>query len=225
MKKTDYRVFESLRVATCLTLISGFLSAFTYITQGGRFAGVQSGNVVFLAYHLAQAQWYQAGQFLIPLVFFTLGQCFTYLVRNACIKRQIAWHFTSSLIMFCLILAAFFLPSLFTMPILAFVGSIQVETFRKVRDFHYANVMMTGNVKNAAYLGFKGWLEKDKDLQRKSFHVCMTILSFMLGVIVATLLVQLLEKQALLFVLLPMAFISFELWMEKWGKKKARTFS
>lgn len=225
MNETDYRVFEGLRVATCLTFISGFLSAFTYITQGGRFAGVQSGNVVFLAYHLAQGQWYQAGQFLIPLVFFALGQGFTYLVRRACIKRQIAWHFTSSLIMLFLILAAFCLPSFFTMPLLAFVGSIQVETFRKVRDFQYANVMMTGNVKNAAYLGFKGWLEKDRDLQRKSVHVWMTIASFMLGVIVATRLVQHLDRQALLFVFLPMVYISVELWLEKWGKKKARNFS
>ena len=48
-----YRVFEGLRVATVLTFISGYLNAFTFVTQGGRFAGVQSGNVIATAYHLA----------------------------------------------------------------------------------------------------------------------------------------------------------------------------
>lgn len=47
-----YRVFEGLRIASCLTFISGYLNAFTYLTQGGRFAGVQSGNVILLANQL-----------------------------------------------------------------------------------------------------------------------------------------------------------------------------
>ncbi len=48
----NYRIFEGLRVATVLTFISGYLNAFTFITQGGRFAGVQSGNVISTAYFL-----------------------------------------------------------------------------------------------------------------------------------------------------------------------------
>lgn len=106
------------------------------------------------------------------------------------------------------------------MPILAFVASIQVETFRKVRDFNYANVMMTGNVKNAAYLFFKGISEKNVDSIKKSYHVCMTILGFMLGVVIATLLVERIQTRALLFVLIPMGYISVELWKEKRVQKK-----
>lgn len=217
---TSYRIFERIRIASSLTFVSGFLSAYTYMTQGGRFAGVQSGNVTFLAYHLAKGQWYQAGHFLIPLIFFSLGQGFTYLLRNFCNKRQIAWHLTSSFIMLALIIFTFCLPTFFTMPILAFVASIQVETFRKVRDFNYANVMMTGNVKNAAYLFFKGISEKNVDSIKKSYHVCMTILGFMLGVVIATLLVERIQTRALLFVLIPMGYISVELWKEKRVQKK-----
>ncbi len=50
MNQKEYRVFEGLRIACSLTFISGYLNAFTFVTQGGRFAGVQSGNVISLAY-------------------------------------------------------------------------------------------------------------------------------------------------------------------------------
>ena len=33
----DYQNFEGLRVAMLLTFMSGFIDAYTFITQGGRF--------------------------------------------------------------------------------------------------------------------------------------------------------------------------------------------
>ena len=78
----NYRIFEGLRVATVLTFISGYLNAFTFITQGGRFAGVQSGNVISTAYFLALGEFQQVLNFLIPIVSFVLGQFFTYSTRK-----------------------------------------------------------------------------------------------------------------------------------------------
>lgn len=163
-----YRVFEGLRIASCLTFISGYLNAFTYLTQGGRFAGVQSGNVILLANQLGQGNFTNTIHFLIPIVFFVCGQFFTYLVKNYFLKRHYPWHLGSSVIMLCFVLIAVILTpvmsSFYTMAILAFVASIQVETFRTLRGVPYANVMMTGNVKNAAFIWFKGIMEKNKEL-------------------------------------------------------------
>ncbi len=58
------------------------------------------------------------------------------------------------------------MPASFTIASLAFVASIQVETFRRLRGAPYANVMMTGNVKNA-YLWFKGLIEKIQNLENR----------------------------------------------------------
>ena len=41
MKKRSYRVFEGLRVATLVSYIGGFIDAYTYNTQDGRFASIQ----------------------------------------------------------------------------------------------------------------------------------------------------------------------------------------
>ncbi len=218
-RRKHYRVFEGLRVATFRTFIIGYLNAFTFVTQGGRFAGVQSGNVISWAYYLALGDLKQVFNFTIPILFFVLGQFFTYLARKWFLKSPYSWHFGSSVMMTILVIVAVILtpvfPNGFTMAILAFVASIQVETFRKLRGASYANVMMTGNVKNAAYLWFMGMMEKDQDLQKRGRNIFFIILSFMLGVIISTRLSLLLGEYALSFVLIPLLYVNIQLWYEK----------
>lgn len=219
MNQKDYRVFEGLRVACSLTFISGYLNAFTYVTQGGRFAGVQSGNVISLAYYMAKGDFAQVVNFCVPILFFVFGQFFTYLARRYFEKQSWSWHFGSSLIMLIFILLTILLspimPASFTIASLAFVASIQVETFRRLRGAPYANVMMTGNVKNAAYLWFKGMIEQDAELKKTGRNILLTIIGFMLGVIIATQLSFQFEEYALIGILIPVFYINYKLWQEK----------
>ncbi len=219
MNQKDYRVFEGLRVACSLTFISGYLNAFTYVTQGGRFAGVQSGNVISLAYYMAKGDFAQVVNFCVPILFFVFGQFFTYLARRYFEKKSWSWHFGSSLIMLIFILLTILLspimPASFTIASLAFVASIQVETFRRLRGAPYANVMMTGNVKNAAYLWFKGMIEQDAELKKTGRNILLTIIGFMLGVIIATQLSFQFEEYALIGILIPVFYINYKLWQEK----------
>lgn len=161
----------------------------------------------------------QVLNFTIPISFFVFGQFFTYLARKCFLKSPYSWHFGSSIMMTLLVILAVILtplfPNGFTMAILAFVASIQVETFRKLRGASYANVMMTGNVKNAAYLWFMGIIEKDRDLQKRGRNIFIIILSFMVGVIISTRLSLLLGEYALSFILLPLLYVNVQLWYEK----------
>lgn len=219
MKKPPYRVFEGLRIAICLTFISGYLNAFSFVALEGRFAGVQSGNVLLLAYHAALGQWSKAASFLIPIACFVVGQFFTYLAKEWFVKNTLPWHLGSSLMMLGVVLLTlagqFIFPSLFTMASLAFLASIQVETFRRVRGAPYANVMMTGNVKNAAYLWFKGKVEKDRELQQRGTAIFLTILGFMFGVVLATLVTVKKAEWALAGLIFPIVYVNYQLWKEK----------
>lgn len=219
MTKKHYRIFERLRFATCLTFISGFLNAFTFITQGGRFAGIHSGNVVYFAYHAANRHFGEALAFLVPILFFIFGQWFTYLLRRYCLARAIPWHLTSSLVMTGLVVLDIVLNPIvghsFTIAVLAFVASIQVETFRNIHDLPYANVMMTGNVKNAAFLWFKGIVEKNDQLRKRGIHIFYAIVTFMFGVIIATFLTQMFHEETLIAVCFPLLYMNVELWKEK----------
>lgn len=219
MRQKDYRVFEGLRVACSLTFISGYLNAFTFVTQGGRFAGVQSGNVIYLAYFLAKGEMEKVFNFSIPILFFILGQFFTYLARRYFEQKSWSWHFGSSLIILVLLLLTIglspIMPASFTIATLAFVASIQVETFRRLKGAPYANVMMTGNIKNAAYLWFKGVMEQNLELRKTGRDIFLTIIGFMLGVALSTHLSFLFEEQALIGLIPPVLYINYQLWREK----------
>lgn len=219
MNKKEYRIFEGLRIATSLTFISGYLNAFSFVNLDGRFVGVQSGNVISLAYYLAIGELIKSASFLVPILFFVFGQFFTYLAKKTFIQHKWPWHFGSSLMMLILVLLTIilnpFLHSFFTIATLAFLASIQVETFRRLRGAPYANVMMTGNVKNAAYLWFKGIIEKDKELQQVGRNIFITIIGFMLGVIAATILSMSFHKMALIGLIFPILYVNYQLWKEK----------
>ncbi|MFC5631554.1 MULTISPECIES: YoaK family protein [Streptococcus] len=220
----NYRVFEGLRIAACLTFISGYINAFTFVTQNGIFAGVQSGNVIMWAYHSAQGNWQKVLNFTIPIIFFMLGQCVTYLVRRWFVRKNIFWHFGASVIMQIIIVITVLLtpilPSFFTMANLALVASIQVESFRKLRGAPYANVMMTGNVKNGAFLLFKGLIEKNTELQKAGRNIFLIIFTFALGVALSTFISNYLGEYGLGFVILPLFYINLSLWNEKNWKEQ-----
>lgn len=215
----NYRIFEGLRVALPLTFISGFLNAFTFVTQGRRFAGVQSGNVISWAYYLAMKDYVQVYQFSVPIIFFALGQVFTYLAKRWFDETHHYWHFGSSLIL--TLLTAFaalvtpFVSEFYTNALVAFIASIQVETFQKIRGAPYASVMMTGNVKNAARLYFRGLFEKNKQLREEGKHIFFIIVSFAMGVYCSTILSSHLGEYTLWFVLLPLLVVNYLLWIEK----------
>ncbi|VTS37218.1 membrane protein [Streptococcus porcinus] len=53
-KRKRHKVYEGIRCASALTFISGYVNTFTFLTQGRRFAGVQTGNVMYLAIRIVE---------------------------------------------------------------------------------------------------------------------------------------------------------------------------
>lgn len=217
-KKRNYYVHEALRCAISLTFISGYINAFTFMTQGKRFAGIQSGNVASLAMSLAQGQLNRALDFLVPIFFFMLGQTFTYLMHGWANKHNIHWYLFSSFVLsvMAIIISILtpFMPSFVTVAGLSLFASIQVDTFKSLRGASYANVMMTGNVKNAAYQLTKGLCEKNKEMVVIGRNTALVILTFILGAATATLLTIQLSEKALAFVLIPVFYVNYILGKE-----------
>ena len=216
--RKKYYIHEGLRCAMTLTFISGYVNAFTFMTQGRRFAGVQSGNVVSFAMSLAEGNISRALDFLLPMIVFMLGQSFTYFMHRWANKHNIHWYFFSSFIL-TLIAAVTavltpLLPAFFTVSGLAFFASIQVDTFKSLRGAGYANVMMTGNVKNAAYQLTKGIYEGNKELILIGRNTLFVIISFIIGASVSTTLSLEIGEVALIPVLFPLFYVNYLLGKE-----------
>ena len=88
MKKRSYRVFEGLRVATLVSYIGGFIDAYTYNTQDGRFASIQTGNLLYLVIHLVDGHIARAFSYFIPIFFFILGQFFVFFAKKWLINHK-----------------------------------------------------------------------------------------------------------------------------------------
>lgn len=210
MTKSDH-LLDRLRVATLATFVSGFINAYTYITQGGSFAGVQSGNLLLLGIKLAQGSFDQLTTYLIPLSFFCLGQGVSYGLRQYARRSGHEWHIFVSgvLIILMLIIAGLspLLPSYFTLAGLALFASIKVDTFKRVRDMTYASVMMTGNIRNMAHHLVKGLYEKDKILRIHAFLTFLVVLACLLGAVVGTILAGYFHEYSLYFLLIPLSLL------------------
>ena len=66
-------IHESLCVALILALLGGFLDAYTFILKNGVFANAQTGNLILLSVSLFNGEYGRVPQYLLPIVFFSLG--------------------------------------------------------------------------------------------------------------------------------------------------------
>ncbi|MGT2887722.1 YoaK family protein [Streptococcus didelphis] len=196
-----------------LTFISGYVNSYTYATQGRRFAGVQTGNLLSFAIKLSENNIKEALNFLLPIFVFMLGQAAAYFLHRWAHKQGFHWYLFSSLILtFTALITALFTPfisSFFTVSALAFFASLQVETFKSLRGAHYANVMMTGNIKNAAYLFTKGIYEANKELLLIARNTFIIILTFALGVGMSMALTFRFGEASLFGLLCPLLYLNY----------------
>lgn len=217
--QTPYRVYERLHFAMTLTFIAGFVNAFTYITQDAKFATMQTGNVIGFGLRLATGDWQEAFGFLLPVFVFVFGQVVTYYLSRWSLQRQLDWHLIASFVLTAIamvtILLTPFLPSFFTLSAMALFASVQVEAFKVLKGTSYANVMMTGNLKNVGYLLTKGMIEGDTLSQIAAINISMTIFSFVLGVISSSFFALHFDEYGLAPVLLPLFLLNYLLYQEK----------
>lgn len=133
-------------------------------------------------------------------------------------QKGLHWYLLSSFILtgiaFGTALFTPFLPSNFTVAALAFFASIQVDTFKTLRGASYANVMMTGNIKNAAYLLTKGLYEKNQEITHIGRNTLIVILAFACGVVCSTILSLTYDEYALTPILIPLLYVNYLLAQE-----------
>ncbi|VTS36178.1 permease [Streptococcus pseudoporcinus] len=89
-----------------------------------------------------------------------------------------------------------------------------MDTFKSLRGANYANVMMTGNIKNAAYILTKGLYEKNKELILIGRNTLIIIMTFILGVICSSFLSYRFGEMALMAMLLPLGYVNYLLLVE-----------
>jgi uncharacterized membrane protein YoaK (UPF0700 family) len=141
-----------LSTSALLAMIGGYLDGFTYVGHGHVFANAMTGNVVLLGVNAVAGSWHQSFRHLPPILTFFLGVSVAKAIRTPAARRTIRYPFLTVLggeIIALLILS--FLPSstpdFWITTSIAFVASVQVETFREVNGHAFNSTFTTGNLR------------------------------------------------------------------------------
>lgn len=193
---THIPVHETFKTGALLAVVGGFLDAYTYLLRGGVFANAQTGNIVLLAVNAAEGSLEKAMYYVPPIIAFACGVFMTeWLKKKFTAAGFIMWEhwiiLIEVLLLFFVGLVPESVPNGAVNVTVSFICSIQVNSFRKVRNISYASTMCTGNLRSGAENLFRYLTEKDEKSGQNAGHYFGIIAFFIAGAAAGTALAHL----------------------------------
>ena len=222
-KLREIPIHETFQIAAILAIVGGFLDAYTYILRGGVFANAQTGNMVLMGVRLADREFSKAFYYIIPIVAFSLGVFITELVKKHYTNRGFE-RFEHRIIAIEIILLLIVgvlplsIPDSVINVTISFVCSLQVNSFRKVKNLPYATTMCTGNLRSGTEKLFCFLIDRKEKSGREAAHYFGIIILFITGAIVGTLLSKTVGVRSIWVCCILLSFVWIA--MEGWKKEK-----
>lgn len=200
MLKREYtQMSESYVVGAMLAVVGGFLDAYTYISRGKVFANAQTGNIVLMGLNISQKNFSSTIHYMIPIAAFILGIVLSELIRSRFKQNSlIHWRQIVVAVEIVILTVVAFVPKgnmdLIVNSAISFVCALQFECFRK-----YTTTMCTGNLRSATEQLFIYYHTKNVQELTKGLELYGIILFFIFGVILGTVLTNMIMERAVLF--------------------------
>ena len=208
MEKQRLKMYESFFVGAVLAVIGGYLDAYTYIARGQVFANAQTGNVVLLGLRAADGEWARALMYLMPIIAFALGIFLSESIRRHFDGGKLHWQQYIILLELVVITIVSLLPQgsydninfdTISNIMISFVCSLQVQSFRRIRNITCATTMCTGNLRSAVES-----LDKYKNTRESKYlhdagKFFGIVLFFIIGAVISTFLTRIFMEKSSLF--------------------------
>lgn len=213
---------DAYLVFVLLMLSGGYVGAFTYLCKGGVFANAQSANCLLFGISIAEGEWHRALRYFIPVITYLLGCGLSSILRKKINKKEDGkWErmlmLAESLLIVCLALIPPSWPFFLSYIIIAFLSSMQYETFRKAKGLEMSTLFCTAHIRESGSNLAKGFTEHDRFALGNGLLHAIMIMMFILGAILFTLLSRHFAEKAILFDLI--VFLAVILLLRQ--KKKA----
>ena len=182
----EEKLHDNIVIGVCLSLVGGFLDAYSYLLKGKVFANAQTGNLVLLFISAANGELHKFLKYIIPIVTFAFGIFISEFLKN----KHYAKNYTrmiTVLIFEVLVIAAIGLTGSYFRhdiinSVISFIAALQVANFDKVDGNPIATTMITGNLKSSMINFAKYRTTKDIKYLHSSFKYFLIIASFGIGV-------------------------------------------
>lgn len=191
---------QRMRIAYLLTLVGGYLDAYTYFERGGVFANAQTGNIVKLGIALANGESNTYLSFLLPIVAFAAGLFVALTLKEVLSLRE------KRLVRRSVLAAEIFgLAIVGLIPlgeqwntlancIVSFVAAMQYETFTTFRGDAIVTTMSTGNLRKFVDSLFAGVMHVDVKEVARAGRFLSIIATFTAGAFLGTLACKTMER-------------------------------
>lgn len=199
-----YTMSHTLLVGLILAFAGGYLDIYTYLCRGGVFANAETGNMVLMGVNIAQLNFLSAFNYLIPILAFAAGIIISEIVRSRFGNSSaIHWRQVILGVEIAALIVIAFVPSgkitnMIVNTIVSLVCSLQVQTFRNIRDNIIATTMCTGNLRSASEQFYLYRKTKDKSFLSKACVYLSIIAMFIVGATVGALLTGYLHLKSVL---------------------------
>lgn len=141
-RSTKVQMSEAFITSVFLALSGGFQDAYTYFTRDGVFSNAQTGNVVLMSQHFMMGEWSEGLRYLFPLLAFAVGVFVAERIQGSFkYARKLHWRQSVLLCEMAILVFVGFLPENLNMAatvLVSFSCAMQVQTFRKVGGYSYA---------------------------------------------------------------------------------------
>lgn len=196
---------NSIYFGILLTVIGGFLDAYAFVTRGGVFANVQTGNFVLFGIYLIQGKINQSLIHIPPIIAFMLGVVVTEILKRKKKLRVVGISGKTIILLEMLFFTIIgLLPStvsnIAVTIILSFAASLQYSYFRKISNLPYSNTMVTGDLFTATKSIYSAISTGDKEAAIQFLKFMIIIASFVIGVLIGALLIQFVGNKSIWFV-------------------------
>lgn len=225
-KEKTVQASESFPLAVILTLVGGFLDAYTYVCRDGVFANAQTGNFARMAISLAGGNYFAALRYLVSILSFVLGVTIAMRIRYWMKDRSfLHWRQVSLLLEITLLLTISFIPAgdisnIFGNILVSLTCAIQAESFRRFRGNVFASTMCTGNLRSATENLNRFWETGDSESRERSIRYYSIDVTFVIGAVIGTLCTKAWSTHAVLACCpaLAVGFIQMSAWKGNGGE-------
>lgn len=197
---------DTFRLGIMLSIVGGFVDAYTFIVRGGVLANAQTGNIVFFGLRLIEKRWKEALFCLIPILSFIIGVLIAEFTRNKFKNSKIHWRQIIIIVEIIILSVCAFVPSgnldVFVNIAVSFICSLQVQAFRKTNGNLSATTMCTGNLRSGSdslyYYLTSGHSSKKRKLKKKTLIYFGLIFFFITGAVAGSFFSEWFGEKALL---------------------------
>ncbi|TPR49815.1 DUF1275 domain-containing protein [Apilactobacillus kunkeei] len=210
MKMKNKDIFTHPLIAILLAITSGGIDAYTFIEQGGVFAGLQTGNSILFGISLANHDFAQSLKYIFSIIFFALG-----IVIIKVMQRKLDFINTRKVIIMFYEIVVIMLVGLLVkdtssaliVGLLSLVSAAQLQEFKLLKGNPFNPLMMTGNISKIANNAYLALVDHDKKAKVLLIDTIMVITSFILGTFIMGIVDHYLNAYSVLVLIIPLSLV------------------